>query len=536
MFRRLSLIDHRIDFDAERIVKPKAPSYQPLNILAVDLNSQTLWTESTGEIQSLSQLPIVVLQEPPSIIVGYEVGVAIKELADAFADQGTFQAKITPVQRELTPWKVGQDRTVMDVGVSFAYIGWRKSKNKKSGWKVKHYPLDPFLFTASYKPEYRTHDRSLQSVARWAIDVREFLEANGLSFRATQSGIAAQLLKHPKFYPEPRRKIPKQTNAKVRDTLPGNFYQYVGANPKLTYQALEVDQEAAHHSCASTLQFPSANGLYAKGYFAKLPDKPFAVRGTKLYERLLSSFGLFYVRITPPIGARTQPFLLPAADYAATDSTGKKLVFVYSNELDDLRETGATIDYVIAAWTSEEQDEGLNQLALWSLEQIAASSPERKRWLKPLLLSSYGLLAAKPKPLRTGYLQGKGEPQHFHVGRGEVMRFFTSESKFAVEPGFANVVHRGMIEAETRKRSLQMARWLTKHGFQVLTVYADAVYCAGSKHVPFLPPGWSTKEISNAHFPNANQIVCDQFEKLPGLHGRRRKTLADTVRGKRKSA
>lgn len=528
--------DRRIDFNAKRTVTPRKSAYVPLSIIAVDIQAETVWTESTERTYPLGHLPALVLQEPDSILVGYEVGLAVEQIVKDFEKLPTFQVRVTPIDRELSPWEPNKEKRVVNHGVSWSFIGWRRSVNKKAGWLKKHFPVDPFLFTASFKREYKTADRSLAAVIGWAEMVREFLEENDLAFRATQTGIAAQLLRDPRFYPEARRKVPKATNALARNKLPGNLYVH-NANRLATYDALEVDQQSSHHSCARDLVFPCSNTLYAKGYFRTLEDKPFAMRGTRFFDKLISQPGLFYAKLrVPRLGPNRSLFVTPNADNAGTDQDGCRVAFVYSNELDELKRCGVEILYLIAAWTSKETDTGLNRYAEWSLSEIEKCDADRKRWMKPLLLSGYGLLATKPRKMQAAYLRGKGKQTHYHIGRGRVMRFFKYESANPHEPGFVNVIQRGMIEAETRLRSLQMARFLESHGCDVLLVYADAVFVSPrERQLPLLPPGWTTQEITNAYFPNANQVVCDQFAKIPGHTGRQRRIYIDEIKGKREA-
>lgn len=536
--------DQTLDLVPVRNVKPRTRGYADLSIIAIDYKEQTVWTETKQYRQPLEQLPRIVLEEPDSILVGYEVGLCVKQIAEDFQHLPTFQIQCSPIERELAPWKkttvqrnddgttqlhtveTGQ-RTVVH-GVSFAFIGWR---DKRKRWATRHYPVDPMLFTSSFKSEYHAADRSLGAVIRWAMQVRDFLQANDLTFRATQSGIAAQLLRDSRFYPDARRKVPQATNGRARENLPGNYYLH-RADRKQIYSAVEIDQRSSHHACARDIEFPHPDYLHAKGYFKDLPDKPYALAGTVLFDRLIAERGLFYVKLRVPTngGGVSDTFVLPAADYAGTDVDGRRLAYVYSNELSDLQSSGVVIEYIVAAWTSRREDTGLNRFAEWAILELAKCDAERKRWLKPLLLSAYGLLATKPRPIRAGYLQGKdGKRMHYHVGRGEVMQFIKHESKHPFEPGFVNVVHRGMIEAETRLRSLQMARYLKSIGFEILVVYADAVFVTGERQLPLLPDDWGITHITGAHFPNTNQVVCDQYAKLPGHAGKRREVLIHEI-------
>ena len=535
--------DRRINFNAKRTVVTRRSKYNALSIIAVDMKAETIWTESDDRIRPLAQLPVEVLREPNAILAGWEIGLAVKEIADVFEDDETFQIRAAPIERDLAPWSIAdgttsivngipvqhrklEKRSVM-YGLAFTFLGWKETKNERSRWYRRHFPVDPALFTSSFKPEYRSKIKNLEAVIEWTRMVREFLTDNDLEFRATQSGIAAQLLRDKRFYPEARRKVPRATNLAARDPLPGNFY-FHSAHNRLVYSALEIDQKNSHHTCAASLRFPCANRLYAKGYFRTLQDRPYAYKGTKLFNRLIADAGLFLIKIKVPArgGNVDTTFLLPCAQV-----NGERLAYVFSNELDDLRDSGVEILYIVACWTSKEIDNGLNKFASWSLGELAKSNPERRRWLKPLLLSAYGLLATKARPMRSAYFRGEGETVYYHVGRGEVMKFSKYESARPFEPGFVNVIHRGMIEAETRLRSLRMARYLFEHGFTVLVIYADAVYVTGERELPILPPHWGTREITGAHFPNANRVVCDQYVKLPGVAGKKRETLVDEIRG-----
>lgn len=527
----MNVQDDQIDYDAERVCRPRFSDYEPLSILAVDINEEIIWSEFTNEVHGYDEARALICTEPNSIIVGWEVSLFIKELHEFFKDNPAWQARVTPIERELQPWS-GHDRKhdlKVNHGLAWSFIGFRDGPKRKA-WSRRHYPIDPALFTATYKAEYRTHDRSLISVISWAKDLRRFLYENDLAVRATQTGIAVQLLTDKRFYPKARRKVPAATNATARRALPGNHYVH-RADSKILYNAVEVDQNTCHHTIASELRFPSANSLYAKGYYHDLTDKPFAKPGSELYEGLIDQPGLFYLKLDVPhtVQHYAGDFPLPFLE----GNYGEKITaFVYSNELEDLIATGVTVEYIIAAWTSRDDDEGLNRLAKWSMAELDLATGDRKRWLKPLLLSCYGLLAAKPRKIRAGYIRGKGPIVHYHVGRGQTMRFHDYESRGAFESKFANVIHRGMIESECRKRSLQMARWLAAYGFQVLTIYADAVFIAGNPQLPMLPPGWSAKAVTNAQFPNAQQIVCDQFEKLPGMQGKRRLLYVHELKGK----
>ena len=84
------------------------------------------------------------------------------------------------------------------------------------------------------------------------------------------------------------------------------------------------------------------------------------------------------------------------------------------------------------------------------------------------------------------------------------------------EPSYVNVIQRGMIEAETRVRSLSLARDLDARGYRVLCIYADGIIVEGTE-LPALPPEWTVEsELTNLEFLTSNRFISDQMTKLPG--------------------
>jgi hypothetical protein len=83
----------------------------------------------------------------------------------------------------------------------------------------------------------------------------------------------------------------------------------------------------------------------------------------------------------------------------------------------------------------------------------------------------------------------------------------------------ANVIHRAMIEAETRLRSIQLARLLTLRKMKVLAIYADSVFVDTSgRAMPLLDSRWQVKgELSNLMFFNSTSFTSDVLTKLPGI-------------------
>lgn len=499
------------DDEIERPVKPRKPYDPYLPIIVVHGNE--IYTERTDGHHLLERLPAVIATEPPSYIAVHEAGTVLGPLHEAFKHDPRWQYKLTPVQRTTghTPTR-GTQHTVTTVSVNF--FGWQANKHQRSRY---FYPLDPLVFARQSAPQIRGRKDIdiLTALFEWAKDLRAFAVENQLRVSSTSGGIAAQLLRDPRFYPEPRRKVPAATNRKARVNLPGNFYR-LNAESERFYRAVYLDQEAAHHNAAKSIEFPHADRLFAKGWFNRNGcngcNGYWSRPGTPHFQKIISQPGLFYLRLWSPHvkpGTTVPPFM---------ETVGEHDTFIYSNELPMVERLGGKIIGLYAAWTSTVVDKGLNKYALWALDQIKAAPPETLNWLKPTLLSAYGILAAKPRRLEFAFLQAKsGELKELPVGPA-LLPVFHKRTAGKFEPGFANVIQRGMIEAETRKRSIELANELANGGLEVLAVYADSVFVRRNGPLPLLPAGWGVKsDLDGLRFLNAVQFTSRQLVKLPGI-------------------
>lgn len=461
----------------------------------------------------VDRLPVLVATEPSSLIVLHGAGGVLESLHERYKDHPQWQYKLTPVQRKTNP-NLGTARArvvVKDVVVNF--FGFSRKKGGKSKY---HYPLDPLMFVRMSSPEIRGRDEdTLTSLFKWGQDVRRFAIENNMRVSPTSGGMAAQLLRDPRFYPEDRRKVPSATNVRARVQLPGNFYR-LNVDTEKFFRAVYLDQESAHHSCARDIEFPHADRLFAKGYFAGNGcngcNGLWSKAGTRHYAKIIQQPGLFHLRLRVPHipkGVSVPPYM---------EKIGEHDAWVYSNELPMIAALGGKILGLYAAWTSTKVDKGLNKYAVWALDQIKAADEQTRPWLKPTLLAPYGILAAKPRRMEFAFYRAKsGDEKMLPVG-GAMLPVKSKKTAGEFEPGFANVIHRGMIEAETRKRTIELANELHHAGLEVIAVYADSVFVRRTGPLPLLPVGWSVKhDLDGLRFLNAVSFTSRQLVKLPGV-------------------
>jgi hypothetical protein len=373
-------------------------------------------------------------------------------------------------------------RSVRDIRISL--FGFRDG-NRKTKYFHTVCPLD-FMddFRKYGDPTWPEYIRLYQ----WGGSVRQWVQKHKLKLSPTRGGLSAQLLRDRKFYPDARRKVPKATNENARVAMPGNFYAMREQSIDRMYQGVFViDQENAHHYAAETVELPNANDLFARGRFATQADLPYAREKRITFENLIGEYGLFRCRVYVPKGL--SGMLPPWAI-----NHGLHYVYLYSNELELAQSLGVEIRYITYAYTARELDTGLKLYAQWAQRQVK-EHPDNKQWLKPTLLSGYGILGARPRHIEVAhYRSDKGESYRYLLGPTPVM-MKRMKTKRKIQPVVANTVQRGMIEAETRRLSIELARKLEVENHTVIAIHADGLLVKDEgQQLPLLPPPWRVKD------------------------------------------
>lgn len=535
-----------------KVVRPRAVSPECRPIIAVS-NEFCVHEWEEDNLLPAENLGKLLKRVPSSIIAVQGFGLHLQRLQRAYGDDPQFNYRVTPIRRYSRPWDDGRRLTqgmVADAVCNF--VGWKaEGKAGRNNPNRYHYPLDPLWFLTSSidelmnVPGCESDIERLLRLYEWGKEVRDWCQKNGLKVKASAGGIAAQLLRDPRFYPEPRRKAPRAVNLITRYRLPGNYY-HLRAKPGERYRALYFDMENAHHVMARRLKFPDVNTLHAYGDMSwsavedKRAPRPFANGDSSLLEQP----GLFHVSLAVPTVPRDRfppPYM---------ERSGIYDIWIYSNELPMIYELGGRIRCIYAAYTSRGFDTGLNHYARFAIEQIREHR-EYKHWLKPTLHCVYGLLAARALPFETGYWRAsKGERIAYPMGNTSIIA--TAKIREAeIESRIVNVIHRGMIEAEVRKEALHFSRGMSENGHRVLGIYADGVFIQdkGTAEEPmplrFLEPPWRLKEeLSNLRFHSATTFTSHQLSRLPGVpRTARERYLAQTavvaevrkMRGRRRS-
>lgn len=484
------------NFDrAKPTVKPLSGNLRKYPVVA--LSAETALTEQ-GERLFAEQVIEALPTMEPTLFVKLGAADFVADLDEVFSKShpSSWQWRAMPQERNL----VGPDgaRVAARVSVAVNFFGFQSPR-------TYHRIIDPVtMYGHSLNKIWPGEDAEIVKLLQWGVTLRNWCFTNGLDIRPTIGGIGAQVLRHPRFYPKARRKVPIVINQRIRENLPGNHYRLeVYPRNCREFTAYYLDQHRAHHYHARTTHFPDADHLYAHGRFTDLGDICFQ-------ETSDGFCGLYCLDLElPPRGQRS---------FVWINHRQLEKAFVYSNELHHLLDMGYRIKGVRAAWGSRHRDSGMSKIGRWAEHELDtyANAP----WLKPLLLATYGTLACRPDFARSVYrLAKKGESVTLHTGHHSLTgKLVTTTRK--LEPGIANVLHRGMIEAACRSESIGLAQWLTHLNHRVLSIYADAVIVEvdDDKQLPELPEPWRLKRtLNHLQFINQQAFISGEMTKLPGV-------------------
>lgn len=503
---------------APRIVRPRTRTYKRLPVVA--MNDIVMLTEQgevreldfhlDGDAASLETLTYFT-SAPPTLFAKRAAADFISILDRHFneRDPNHWQWRASVHERDIV--RPDGVKVASRVSTIIHYFGFKGGSYHKIIDPVVMYghDLDTIWPTdqggghdsGGLNPPTAESGDALMRLLEWAVTLRNFCDKNGMEVRPTIGGIGSQFLTDRRFYPKRRRKVPMVINERAREKLPGNHYHLtVHPTPYEEFRALYLDQHRAHHYHARTVSLPDSNQLYAHGMFRNLNETVFK-------ETWPDFYGLYCLDLQEPPTSRPSHWI-----------TILERAFVFSNELPHLFDMGYKVNGVYAAWGSFRRDTGIARYAKWASKQLDHYGD--KPWLKPLLLSTYGTLATKPKYGESVFKLAKsGNEVTLVTGRNTLTGKHVVAPK-KLEPRIANVIHRGMIEAATRSESVGYGQYLADQGFHVLSVYADAVIVEDDpdKNLPAPIDPWRLKQtLNHLQFINQQAFISGEMTKLPGV-------------------
>jgi hypothetical protein len=479
-----------------------------------------LLDSDTGEVMPATNLGFQVINGEGGYLVGCNLYHHVGRLCEVFADFPGWTVQIQSKERKLLR---GSGRLVIGsfLPIYFGFVPPQRTRNgvkdsrpsgdKRRGRKGTGRTATRLFYCMDLTEIVGVRQVELPECMEYAHSILNLCEARGVKFTANRGGLATRLLKASPHWEKERRAAPRFINEHAREKLPGNYYG-LGATVNQRYKsAIYVDQTSSHHSVALTTPVPHphyvrARGNYKEGTRAWITDRD------KIRRFFDSHIGLVSAMVSVSHIPNKHKHLYPPFMH----TPGRRIENVYTNELDYFDGHRAQVEYLTAAWTATEADPVLPEYAAWALAQRNVG-PGRK----PLLLAAYGSLAQRSDRPLTLYLPWRGYGMRTMLpGAGYLNERVKPVYSDRPQPRIVNVLARGIIEAETRKRSLAYARELHSQGVPVLSVYVDGLIL-DTDRLPFLPEGWEVEaHLDDLVFQHPNSWTSRTISKQPGIPGR----------------
>lgn len=336
-------------------------------------------------------------------------------------------------------------------------------------------------------------------------------ERRGIAPRSSPGSFGGALLRGSPAWNKRRQPAPWFISEIARTRLPGNYYALrAGAQFRCVEKAVYLDQRSAHHHIAASIPLPNPAFLRARGRLRAV-EKGYAPSWIDDVSLITGHVGLLCAVVrcheTP---VEYQHLLPPWARRIGVHRT-----WIWTPELKLMNQSTELI-HISACLTSFRLDPALREFAEWSLFQLEHHNHPA---IKSALLAAYGLLAVRTDRRIENYsVSGQPPKDSSVISLPVIGECFRSVVKNVRVPSIQNVVARGVIEAETRTRSIEYARYLEYvAGVPVTHIYADGLIAEAEK-VPAIFDGWRLVEmLSNIRSVNPSTIISEQMSRTPGI-------------------
>lgn len=474
---------------------------------------------STGVLSSIRHLPGTLLTRPGGYIAGVSLFEPLASLQQIMQGVPEWRMKVSVAQRR-SYTRNGQ----IAISGSFQvnYLSFRLHVSRDSNgrnlarcgtrWDVLN--LEAFMDLTEF---------TLTEKMEAASNLLTLCESRGVTIAPSRGSLARKLLKASPAWKTSRYEgkrpnaAPKWINDEARKHSPGNHYSVSNRIRKAVTipHCYYIDQTTAHHNIAKTIVLPHPNYIRGRGHTKQaLLENRFPKWLDKVPEGYV---GLFCCHLDISFIPLKLRHLYPK--WITVKKPGHYVEWLYTPDIRLIESDHfVNLSSIVCGLCTTKDDPVLAEYAEWAITQNQLPS---KPHTKATLLAAYGMLQFNPVGWKSyrywgGTAQSKGEPIEIPVAgmMKEVMVKFPDW----VQLDTTNVCARGMIEAETRARSLEYARELTASGHHVVQVYADALVVETDR-LPFIPEGWRVDQsLTNVLIPTANSIISDQMVKRPGLN------------------
>lgn len=472
------------------------------SIRIIAIGSEGIYDSDSGEVVDRSRLSDVISKGAGGIFTGCNLYEHVASLNQEFGDDEAWRMRIRSqqVRNPLKNTRIGFFQPMM-----FGFV-WR-NKYEPRCHPAKRVKRKSRTFQClDLKDFLKVNSCTIAEAIDFTESIIGLCELRGVKFTTGRGALAGRLLKASPHWSPTRQAAPRFINRFVRTKLPGNFYA-LGTKPNVNHKsAIYVDQVSAHHNVAATTPLPDPMRVRAIGCYNS------AARGiaNEWQKDTPKGIGLLACMVNVKNIPNARKHLYPPMMH----TPGRRLEYVYTNELAYFDGTDGVIEYICAGWISDRADTAIPEYARWAMDN-RNGGPGRKS----LLLAAYGYLALNidGDPIQS-YRQRSAKGTQVEIpGAGTVSETVRIRDPNSPQPTIVNVLARGMIEAETRRRSIEYARELDSSGLRILSVYVDGLIVE-TDAMPFPRNGWTIESsLSNLVFQHPTSFIADEMRKQPGV-------------------
>jgi hypothetical protein len=464
----------------------------------------------TGETLDLERLEKVLLKKPGGIIAGNNLYPILSRLMPMIkSDSGWTGTLKLQQKKRLKTNRIGGV-------IYFTRLTYRFPKERYLGTRFRPGAIKWLVMNLELFHETTDIQGSTRALVHLA-------DSRGIAPRDSPGSFGGALLRASPEWKKGRNPAPWFISEKARNYLPGNYYSLrQGYRTRRIPNAYYLDQKSSHHTIASTVPLPHPAFLRARGRLRAVEsgEYPIWIKGENVDRILKLHTGLLCATVEcDPIPKPMQHLYPPWAKIR-----GKHVAWIWTPEL-RLLDEWIRVEHVSCALTSYKIDPVLFEFANWSMTYL---SENKHPAVKPALLAAYGLLGIKSdRDVEKYYISGRPKPPHAEDVQlpliGDCHRSVVRNTRIS---SIQNVVARGVIEAETRTRSIEYARELELQEIHVSQIYADGLI-AVTDHLPFVPNNWRVAgALTDIYAPHANTIHSNEMTRTPGIpSGRRSVTI-----------
>lgn len=472
---------------------------------------------ATGELTERVELEKLLTGRPGGIIAGVNLYAPLAQLGPQIRGDEGWTMSISVQQQKTNALNPKETRVQ---GLTYVTrITYRAGKVRERGQRkrppaIKWMVLNLELFLdPTEKFDILEATQSLIGVA----------ERRGVKPRPSVGSLGSALLRSSPEWVKGRQPAPWFISEIAREHLPGNYYAISEKQKGKTLDhAYYMDQESSHHKIASSIPLPDPATLRARGRLRAV-ERDEAPNWIQDFRLLRRHVGL----LCCVVECATIPLKMAHLYPPWARVRGRHVRWIWTPEL-RLFENDHRVNLVHASagLTSHRLDTALCEYADWAL--VESKRPDRK-FIKSSLLAAYGMLACRSdKPFSYYSVHGRKKPPRAEICELPLLpEVFRSTVERTRVPSIQNVIARGVIEAETRTRSIEYARALEADGIPVAQIYADGLLAVTDQAPLFIPNHWRiAASLSHVYSPHPNSIISRELVRLPGVLGSAREAYS----------